>query len=135
METMVDAVLDAPGDPLDNWIARLPLLLADPAYAEMIAMRKLAVTIADVPQICEALRAGTERLTRRTERAVRRSQQLGAIRADVDPDDVAWTWLGLMLAGSYRKAIGHEGGFSAILPAAVAYLTSLKPASASASAT
>lgn len=125
MEQQIDAVLSRPGDPLSNWLAFLPEAMDSELYAEMVGLRKLAVTIVEEPQILEQLQAGTERLHARVRRAVERCHELGTIRQDVDSEYVAWMWLGITLAASYRNAIDAPGGFAGMRPHAERFLRSL----------
>lgn len=124
MEAQIDEALSQPGDPLENWLAFLPGAMGSALYAEMVGLRKLAVTL-DEPQILDELRAGTERLHERARNAIRRAKQEGTVRPDVDPDYVAWMWLGITLAASFRHSIGDPQGFAGMHPHAETFLRSL----------
>jgi len=127
MEAQVDGVLNQSGDPLAHWLGFLPEAMESDLYAEMVGLRKLAVTLVDQPEICAQLRAGTERLHERVRRVVTRAKEHGSIRADVDPDYVAWMWLGITLVASYRHSMEGSGGFAMMHPHAETFLRSLEP--------
>jgi AcrR family transcriptional regulator len=126
MEETIDEVLGGPGDPLTNWINFLPGAMSSPLYAEMVGLRKLAITLVDEPAVAASLRAGNDRLHRRVALAVGRCQDKNTMRADVDPEYVAWMWLGITLVASYRNAL-EEGGFQGMASHAQRFLESLRP--------
>lgn len=127
MEGAIDAVLSAEGDPLANWLEFLPGAMESTLYAEMVGLRKLAVTLVDEPEILECLSLGTERLLHRVRRAVDRGLELGTVRGDVDAEYVAWMWLGLTLAASYRSSIEGGDTLASMLPHAQQFIRSLAP--------
>jgi AcrR family transcriptional regulator len=127
MEAQIDAVLGLPGDPIENWLEHLPETMSNPLYAEMVGLRKLAVTLVDEPAIVSSIEQGTDRLHQRVRAAVLRSQELGHLRRDVEPEYVAWVWLGITLVSSYRHAL-EDGGFAKMLPHAETFLRSLMDA-------
>jgi len=127
MESSIDGVLSAPGDPLDNWLAFLPVAMRSEAYAEMVGLRKLAVAVVGEPVIRKMLAEGTDRLAMRVRDACARSKSMGRMRDDIDADYVTWIWLGITLAASYRQSIEGPGGFSGMLPHAKSFIDSLRP--------
>jgi AcrR family transcriptional regulator len=126
IEDGFDAVLRTPGDLLASLRSFLPTIMHDPGYVEMLQLRKLAITIVHEPTVHELLRALQDRHVARVRRAIDQAKEQGHVRADVDPEHVAWAWSGWMLAGCYREAL-EPGGFAAMLPHVEAYITSLAP--------
>jgi AcrR family transcriptional regulator len=127
MGDSIDNILSSPGDPLDAWRAFLPVALTSDLYAEMVAMRKLAVTVVDVPEVRQELARSTAQLHDRVERVIARCVELGTVHPDVDPAYVAWMWLGITLVGSYRETVEGHGGFAGMLPVAERFMDSLRP--------
>lgn len=125
IEERFEELLAAPGDLVENMRTSLPHVMQDSAYVEALQLRKLAVTIVHEPSVRELLRRLHERHLARVRGAVDRAKQEGHVRPDVDPDDVAWTWTGLMLAGCYRDAL-EPGGFAAMLPTVDGFLAGLR---------
>jgi AcrR family transcriptional regulator len=126
MGDSIDVILEAPGDPLDAWQRFLPVAMTSELYAEMVAMRKLAVTVADEPSVQEELRRSDELLHERVRRLVQRCIDLGSVHPEVDPEYVAWMWLGITLVGSYRQTVEGPGGFAGMLPVAQRFMDSLR---------
>ena len=126
MGESIDTILNVPGDPLDAWSAFLPVAMTSDLYAEMVAMRKLAVTVADEPAVCAELQRADARLQSRVRALVDRSIELGSMRPDVNAEYVAWTWLGLLLVASYRQSVEGRGGFAAMLPMAQQFIDSIR---------
>lgn len=125
IESGFDDVIMAPGNLLDAWLAFLPVTMCDPAYVEMLQLRKLAVTIVDKPEVHDLLAALQARHIARVRIAIERAKAEGVVRMDVDADHVAWTWTGLMLAGCYRESL-EPGGFAAMLPMVEAFVDGLR---------
>jgi AcrR family transcriptional regulator len=130
MEASIDDVLSRPGDPIRNWLEFLPGAMESELYAEMVGLRKLAVTLVDEPDILDTLQGGTRRLVERVHMAVARGRELGTVRHDIDADYVAWMWLGITLAASFRNSIEGRGGFAAMLPHAERFIGDLLNTSA-----
>jgi hypothetical protein len=61
--------------------------------------------MAHEPQVREALLHNAETFRVCVADAVRTSQARGRVRADVDPDHVAWLWVGITLAAGLRQAL------------------------------
>lgn len=115
IENGFDEVLQRPGDLLVNLREFLPVVMHDPTYVESLQLRKLAVTLVHEPRVHQLLSEMQDRHVERVGAAIERAKAQQLVREDVDPEDVAWTWTGLMLAGCYREAI-RPGGFAAMLP-------------------
>lgn len=125
MEADIDEVLSAPGDPLANWLAFLPDAMGSPVYAEMVGLRKLAVTLVHEPEIRQSLIDGTERLQTRVHSALERCREHGTVDGEVDAEYVAWVWFGITLAASFRQSIYGDGGFASMLPHADRFIRSI----------
>ncbi|MCW2928151.1 MAG: TetR family transcriptional regulator [Thermoleophilia bacterium] len=126
IERAFDEMLDAPGNLIDHWNERLPTVMADPAYVEMLQLRTLAVTALDEPAVRDLLVQQQDRHRSRVATAIARAKEEGWVREDIESEDVAWGWTGLMLAGCYREAL-QPGGFAAMLPHVQAFVDSLSP--------
>lgn len=125
MEAAIDRALNAPGDPLENWIAFLEHGMASEDYARMVRFRMLAITV-DEPTVQAALAAGMDRMRERVQVALARAVELGTVNADFDAEYVAWMWLGITLAASFRDGVGAPGGFQGMHAHAVTFLRSLQ---------
>jgi AcrR family transcriptional regulator len=135
MEAAIDRVLQRDEDPLGGWIEFLPDAMNSGLYAEMVSLRKLAVTLSKEAEIRLMLMESTDRMRERVREAIERSKAGGYVRQDVDPEYVAWMWLGITLAASYRNSIEGPGGFAELLPHAVKFMRSLRPHPAGVSST
>lgn len=118
IETAIDAVLTAPGDPLTNWVQFLDVGMASEHYARMMRFRMLAISV-DEPAIQAVLARGVGRLHDRVAAALVTAKEMKAVRHDVDAEYVAWMWLGITLAASFREGIGAAEGFAGMKPHAV----------------
>lgn len=83
--------------------------LADPAYLELTKLRRIALTV-DEPPVQDMLREMDRRLVEEIRSAIRVGVEQGVTRPDVDPDFVAFCWLGFMQAASYREVL-YPGAF------------------------
>jgi AcrR family transcriptional regulator len=126
IETAIDGVLTAPGDPLTNWVNFLEVGMASEHYARMIRFRMLAITV-DEPAIKEALALGAGRLHSRVATALETAKEMKSVRPDVDSEYVTWMWLGITLAASFREGIGATDGFSGMKQHAITFLEGLRP--------
>ncbi len=93
----------------------LERLRSDPGYLELIKLRRIAVTV-DEPRVQAMLIALEQQMRDRIEVALRIGAEQGVVRQDIDPDYVAFCWLGFMQAacfheslqpGSFRDSVGH----------------------------
>lgn len=125
IEEGFDAVLAADGNLLDNLAGYLPAAMQDPAFVESLQLRKLALTLVQLPEVHDALVGQQDRHREHVDRAVTRAKAQGHMRESIVAEDVAWTWTGLMLAGCYREALG-AGGFASMLPTVEAFIERLR---------
>lgn len=130
IEARFDALFAQDGDMFVNLHAQLPPIMADPAYAEMMQLRKLAITLVTETAVHDALVDIERRHLKRVADAVAKAIAAGTARPDVDPDYVAWMWTGTVLAACQREAM-EPGGFVHMLPHALTFLDSLRVAAAS----
>lgn len=107
------------------WKQFLTNLMADPAYAELTALRKLAIAHADDPEIREVLRAGTDLLLDRARQAIEIGKQQGLVRESVDAEYAAWMWLGITFVACYRERVDGPGGFVGMTPHAETFFMGL----------
>ena len=59
--------------------------------------------------------------------AARTAQAQGVVRPDLDPEDIAWMWQGLMLGGLLRNAVRADGAAEGAVAAARALTGLLRP--------
>src|SRR3954471_18763789 len=111
-------------DPLADMAQRAAAIYRDPKWAELSQLRLLAVSLADDPEIAGALRRVLEKTHATMASAVRRAQELGHARLDVDPDHIAWLWIGLGMGSSVRQAL-YDDDTLAETPAIARQLLSL----------
>jgi AcrR family transcriptional regulator len=85
-------------------------LLNDPRWVELMRMRILALTLADDPVIGGALRSASAHHSATIAGVMRQAQEIGDIRADVDPDMIGWISVSISLLAAFRSALeGDEG--------------------------
>ncbi|MCW2972797.1 MAG: TetR family transcriptional regulator [Thermoleophilia bacterium] len=125
IEARFDALFAQEGDMFVNLHRQLPPIMADAAYAEMMQLRKLAITLATEPAVHDALIDIERRHLHRVSEAVSKAIAAGTARPDVDPDYVAWMWTGIVLAACQREAM-EPRGFVLMLPHALTFLDSLR---------
>ena len=89
----------------------LERLMADPGYLELTQLRRIAVTV-DEPRVQSLLASIEEQMRDRIEVALRIGAEQGVVREDVDPDYVAFCWLGFMQAACFRESL-EPGSFAA----------------------
>ncbi|MCW2950587.1 MAG: TetR/AcrR family transcriptional regulator [Thermoleophilia bacterium] len=126
IERRFDELFGRDGDLVANLYVELPAIMADSAYAEMMQLRKHAITLVDEPPIRVELAAIQDRHMGRVTKALARAAASGTARADIDPEYVAWVWAGIVLAACQREAM-EPGGFVQMLPHALTFLDSLRP--------
>ena len=125
IEERFDQLLSLPGNMLDNWNAGIPLLYADPQYAETMRLRMLALSAIDDPKVRETLAGINERLAERIRGAIERAQAEGTMHADVDPAYVLWIWIGIQYSSCYREAMA-PGTYVEMLPHVQHFIGSLR---------
>jgi AcrR family transcriptional regulator len=125
IESRFDALFEQPGNMIDNLHAALPDIMADAAYAEMMQLRKLAITLVTEPAVHDALVDIEHRHLQRVTNALALSVAAGTTRDDLDPEYVAWMWTGIVLAACQREAM-EPRGFVRMLPHALSFLDGLR---------
>jgi AcrR family transcriptional regulator len=105
-------------EPLADLAQRAEAIYRDPRWVELSQLRLLALSLADDPEIAAALRRILERMHSTMATAVRRAQERGHARPDVDPDHVAWLWIGLGMGSSVRQALYDDDALAETPPIA-----------------
>jgi AcrR family transcriptional regulator len=105
MKARVDEIIAAAPDPIAGMLAVAEHAATDPLIVEVVRLRMLAASLADVPEIREALLTSVGDVRARMAAVVAESQAAGLMRPDLDPDRVAWIWFGYTLAGGYAHAL------------------------------
>ena len=106
-ERMAELLCDA-DDPLERLATIADTLPADPIVIEITRLRMLAITLAHEPEVREALDQNIGHVRRRITEMATELQRDGRIRADVDPAQFAWLWIGTMFALGVRLAVEGE---------------------------
>jgi len=125
IEGNFDGLFSRGNNLLDNLDQYLPGLMQDPAYVEMMQLRKLAVTMIDEPSVRETLEGIQSRHLARMAEAVEIGNRQGAFRPGVDASYIAWMWTGMMLAGCFRESL-DPGGFADMLPHIETFIDGLR---------
>lgn len=86
-------------------------LMADPTFLELTQLRRIAVTVEE-PRVRKMLVEIEAQTRDRIEVALRIGAEQGVVRPGVDPDYVAFCWLGFMQAACYRESL-EPGAFQA----------------------
>ncbi len=86
-------------------------LMADPAYIQFIQLRRLAISV-DEPRVRDAIEAIELETLDRVTLGIRYGIENGFVRDDVDPEYVAFCWLGFMQAAGFRETL-EPGAFAA----------------------
>jgi len=98
--------------------------------AQTWRLRMLAITLLDDPQIRDAINHSVGALRERFAAAASTSQERGIYRSDVDPDQMAWMWLGITFAMGYRRAVEEDVPFDRIADLARMFVRTLRVAPA-----
>lgn len=125
IEARFDGLFSQEGDLFENLDRQLPTIMADEDYAEMMQLRKLAITLVHEPAVHDALVDIEHRHMKRISGAVGRAIAEGTARPDLEPDYVAWMWTGIVLAACQREAM-EPRGFVRMLPHAQTFLRGLR---------
>jgi AcrR family transcriptional regulator len=111
--------------PLEALLDHLRDKFADPEWIELVRLRLVAVAAsASEPEIGATLRDVLDGLRSGFAAVFRRAQALGQLRADADPDQIAWIWMATVLSGGIRHALDPERA-GRELPATIAELVHL----------
>lgn len=125
VEDQFDRLFDMPGNLFENLNERLPAIMGDAAYAQMMRLRKLAITSVLEPDIHAAMVAMEKRHLARVSRALEKAIADGTARPDADPEYVSWMWTGIVLAACQREAL-EPNGFVRMLPHALTFIDGLR---------
>ena len=126
MHERMAAILDGAENPLLEIASSLDQLLEDPLVMNITRLRMIAITLVDDPGIRAALERHMGHVREKISRHATAMQAAGAMRTDVDPDQVAWLWVGAMMGLGFRLAVegDHVKNPSATLQT---LMTSLRP--------
>jgi hypothetical protein len=102
----------------------LEQLMADPEHLELVQLRRIAVTV-DEPRVQKLLVAIEEQMHGRIEAAIRLGIDQGVVQRDLDPDYVAFCWLGFMQAACFRETL-EPGSFRSSAVHIATWLRSLE---------
>jgi AcrR family transcriptional regulator len=105
LKLRIHAMLDGCDSGLEQMVRMVGVLSHDPVMIEVSRLRMLAITLADEPEIRSALEQSVNEMRRRVVGSVRRMQEMGTARADIDADQIGWLWLGFILAAGFRMAL------------------------------
>lgn len=117
VEPQIDEIV-AGDAPIRQWLE----FVERPQYRTFLQLRMLCTTLPEDVEVVELLRAGTERLLTRFRSAIERGKREGFVTSDVDPDHVAWTWLGLCFAAVDAVMIDGEHQYREAMDVARRYL-------------
>src|SRR6478736_5633284 len=93
----VEALTAQSDDPLRSLADVFHSLRQEPRVLEIMRLRMLAVTLVDdSPDIRAALETTANRMRKRVAKAVADQQAAGAVRPDVDPEQIAWLYFGIV---------------------------------------
>lgn len=95
-------------------------------FRQLMRLRMLAVSISEDDDVRLTLTTLDVATQARIASFVERGIEQGAFAPDTDPQQVAWTWLGLMLAACYREAL-EPGTFATTAPYLRRFVASLAP--------
>ena len=118
-------------DPLRSLADVFHSLRKEPRVLEIMRLRMLAVTLVDDnPDIRAALEKTANRMRKRVAKAVAEQQAAGAVRPDVDPEQVAWLYFGIVISAGFRYAVYGDRAHKSFSQLPETLLTLLKtPAS------
>jgi AcrR family transcriptional regulator len=126
----VHAMMESHDSEFDGVMAWVEKLEHDDMILEVSRLRMLGITLADDPEIRAALDRSVVEMRRRVTSIVKRLQEQGQARTDVDAEQIGWLWLGFVLTAGFRFAVEGEQALSEIpkLPKTLITLMSI-PAS------
>ena len=94
---------------------------------DALKLRSLAVTMVDDPAIRETLDGIRAGFVEVVGTAVRRSQESGRLRGDVDPEHVVALFGGLSFLGAFTCALGGDRELQRLAPVAETLIQILAP--------
>ncbi|MCW2921701.1 MAG: TetR family transcriptional regulator [Thermoleophilia bacterium] len=120
---LYDEYATAGNDIVQQSAQYLERMIHEPEFLELHQLRRIAVTVDK--QAVRALLAAIEHETLEQVRmAIGLGQQQGVTDPDLDPDYVAFGWLGMLQAACYRESL-EPGAFVDSLPHIVRWLRTL----------
>ena len=125
---LVTAADADPDDPFAGIARSLGERIARPDVPDSLKLRSLAVTMADEPAVRATLEGIRDSFREVVGEAVRRSQEGGRLRADVDADHVVALFAGLSFLGAFSCALGGDAELRRMGPVAQTLLRVLVPA-------
>jgi AcrR family transcriptional regulator len=134
MRSRLEAAAQAsPEDPFGGIARALGERVREPDVPDSLKLRSLAVTMVDEPAIRETLDGIREGFREVVGAAVRRSQESGRMRADVDADHVVALFGGLSFLGAFTCALGGDRELRRLGPVAETLIRVLAPGAGEAS--
>ncbi len=125
---LVAAAEADPDDPFAGIARTLGERISQPDVPDSLKLRSLAVTMADDPAVRETLDGIRDGFREVVGRAVRRSQETGRMRADIDGDHVASLFAGLSFLGAFTCALGGDRELRRLGPVAETLIRLVTPA-------
>lgn len=116
-----------PGHPFAGIARALGRRITEPDVPDSLKLRSLAVTMADDPAVRETLDGIRDAFTEVVGAAVRRSQETGRLRADVDAEHVVGLLSGLSFLGAFTCALGGDRELRRLAPVADTLIRILEP--------
>jgi AcrR family transcriptional regulator len=128
MRSRLDAAAKAdPEDPFAAIARTLGERITQPDVPDSLKLRSLAVTMVDEPAVRETLDAIRDGFREAVGAAVRRSQETGHMRSDVDGEHVVALFAGLSFLGAFTCALGGDRELRRLGPVADALVQILTP--------
>ncbi len=125
---LVAAAEADPDDPFAGIARTLGERIAQPDVPDSLKLRSLAVTMADDPAVRQTLDGIRDGFREVVGRAVRRSQETGRLRADIDGDHVVALFAGLSFLGAFTCALGGDHELRRLGPVAETLIRLVTPA-------
>lgn len=116
-----------PEDPFGGIARALGQRIAEPDVPDSLKLRSLAVTMADDPAVRETLEGISAAFIEVVGAAVRRSQETGRLRTDVEVDHVVGLFAGLSFLGAFTCALGGDAELRRLAPIAESLIRILAP--------
>ena len=126
---LVAALGSSPDDPVAGLTLALARMSDDPDVPDHLRLRSVAVTMVDEPEIRGTLEGLHESFMQLLTDAARTSQELGRLRADVSPEQVAQLFSCLGFKAAFTCALGGPTELRRLTPAAETLLAILRPTS------
>jgi AcrR family transcriptional regulator len=127
----VDPIFAESDNPLAAFSEVAKIASTDELFIEILSLRTLATSLVSEPEIRDALAQTLREMHARITDLMARSREQGLLRADVDPAEAAWLWLGISFQVGYRRAVfgtTSPCGAPKTAAALIALLTADRPA-------